>query len=358
MDLAAYLDPRDANPPSGENLEYDPVFTELELTAQPGEERQMGDEVVAAEEPDWPEVEKLALAVLERSHDIRAAVFLSEAVLRTKGLPAFAGAVHYIRKLLEDFWDSCHPEPDEDDGDVTMRINAVQGLCGQPGGQAGPSAVYVGLRRVALTESRTFGRMSLRHVEVAQGAITPPSDFDSVPDNNAVQAAFKDTDAEVQQANADAIALLLEDVDAIDGIFSDKTPGEGPALDPLVMSLRGIKNALAKYGDGSAPAASAGDAAEGDAPAADAAGGGGAGGAPAPSGGGAINGPQDVTNTLERIMDYYARQEPSSPVPILLERAKRLVSADFLTIIEDMAKEGLDEVRKIGGIKGSDEYDY
>ncbi len=74
-------------------------------------------------------------------------------------------------------------------------------------------------------------------------------------------------------------------------------------------------------------------------------------------GGGAINSPEDVTRMLDHIMDYYARCEPSSPLPILLERAKRLVNADFLTIIEDMAKEGLDEVRQIGGLK-SDDDDY
>ncbi len=39
-------------------------------------------------------------------------------------------------------------------------------------------------------------------------------------------------------------------------------------------------------------------------------------------------------------MGYYARQEPSRPVPILLTRAKRLVGADFMTIMKDMAPQG------------------
>lgn len=347
MDLAAYREPREEHPPSGENLEYDPVFTDLEIAAQPGEEHQMGDTVVAAEEPDWSEVEAKALEVMGRSHEIRAGVFLSEAVLHTKGLPAFAAAVGYVRALIEDNWDTCHPELDEDDGDATMRINAVQGL-------ASADRVIRALRRAGLTDSRTFGQMSLRHIEVAEGTVNMPPDLDEVPDMVSVGAAFKDSDREIVIGNAEAVDAALGDIAAIDAIFVEKTPGEGPLLDPLTDALKQIKRALAAH-SGVAVAADA--ETEAAAPAA-ARTGGGAGGSPAPSGGGAINSPTDVINTLDRIMDYYARQEPSSPLPILLERAKRLVNADFMTIIEDMAKDGLDEVRRIGGIKGKDEYEY
>jgi type VI secretion system protein ImpA len=54
-------------------------------------------------------------------------------------------------------------------------------------------------------------------------------------------------------------------------------------------------------------------------------------------------------------MHYYARSEPSSPLPILLGRARRLVSADFLTIVRDMAPDGMDDVRRIGGLRDDDD---
>ena len=50
-------------------------------------------------------------------------------------------------------------------------------------------------------------------------------------------------------------------------------------------------------------------------------------------------------------MAYYKSHEPSSPIPLLLERAKRLVNADFLTIMQDMAPQGIDNVHLIGGIE-------
>ncbi|MEX0317064.1 MAG: type VI secretion system protein TssA [Ruegeria sp.] len=346
MDLSDYLEPREESPPSGENLEYDPAFTDLELAAQPGEEKQMGDQVVAAEEQDWGDVRDKALAVMERSHELRAAVFLAEAVLHSKGLPEFAASTGYVRGVLEQHWETCHPELDEDDGDATMRINAVQGL-------ASTDRVVRALRRTALSDSRMFGRLTLRHVEVTEGRANMPADLEDVPDANAVGAAFQDTDEEVLTANLDAARAALDDVAAIDAVFSEHTPGEGPDLEPLRDSLKQIQRVLAKHAGGEAPA----DDDVGDVtPVAAPAGGGMA--AAAPSGGGAVNSPADVTMMLDRIMDYYARQEPSSPVPILLDRAKRLVNADFLTIIEDMAKDGLDEVRRIGGIQAKDEYEY
>ena len=79
--------------------------------------------------------------------------------------------------------------------------------------------------------------------------------------------------------------------------------------------------------------------------------------APVASGGGAINSPNDVLNTLDRIISYYKRNEPSSPVPMLLLRAKKLVSADFLTIVKDMAPHGVENVYLIGGIEETNVYD-
>jgi type VI secretion system protein ImpA len=61
-----------------------------------------------------------------------------------------------------------------------------------------------------------------------------------------------------------------------------------------------------------------------------------------------------VLRALDAIMGYYRAAEPSSPVPVLLQRARRLVGADFMAIMRDMAPNGLDNVRLIGGL-GDDE---
>ena len=65
---------------------------------------------------------------------------------------------------------------------------------------------------------------------------------------------------------------------------------------------------------------------------------------------GAIKSPNDVLRAMDLINEYYARNEPSSPVPLFVNRAKRLVSADFMTIMNDMATTGMEEVRAISGL--------
>ena len=347
MDVAKLLEPHGDDAPSGENLEYDPAYVELELAAQPGEERQEGDRIIEAEEPEYGEVVKLAEAVLARSHDIRAAVFYAEAVLHTKGLPGFAETTAYVRGCLEQHWDTCHPELDaDDDNDPTMRINAVKGL-------AGENTVLRALRRTALTDSKMFGKLSLRKMEMAEGLIPVPANMEDVPDAAAVHAAFQDTDDDVLKALLAAASAAQEDIKAIDAVFIARTPGQGPDLDPVKKTLNQIVRRLSEA-TGSEAEDEAGAAEEGAGGEAGASAGTGGGGRPV----GGINGPNDVINALDRLIAYYKRAEPSSPVPILLDRAKRLVGADFVTIIKDMAEQGKDQVYTIGGIKEEDDGFY
>jgi type VI secretion system protein ImpA len=345
MDPEVLLLSKSDDAPSGENLEYETVFTEMELAALPIEEQQVGDAKTEGQEPDYREVIDKAQKVLEQSHDLRAAVFLADAILHTEGLTGFADVTTVIRGHLERFWDTCHPELDEDDDhDPTMRVNAIQGLCGQPDGMAGPSPAYRSLRRSALTDSRGFGRFSMRDIEASEGQITLPAG-ETAPDTATISAAFQDTDGEVLARNMAAVRTASENIRAISAVFDDKTPGQGPELDPLVKLLDQMSKRLGEYTSASEAAApdEPVEGADAPAPVAEPA-------AASAQAQGAIASRADVTNALDRIIGYYRQHEPSSPVPILLERAKRLVNADFLTIMQDLAPGELENVRMLGGM--------
>ena len=64
---------------------------------------------------------------------------------------------------------------------------------------------------------------------------------------------------------------------------------------------------------------------------------------------GTINSQQDVLRAFDKICDYYERQEPSSPVPILIKRARRLVGKSFVDIIRDMTPDSMSNVDLIAG---------
>jgi len=345
MDLDALLQPHGEEAPSGDDLEYDPAFTELEIAAQPGEERQAGDEILAAEDPEYKEVSQLALAILERSHDLRAGVFLAEAQLRLNGFKGFANATTYINRCLHEYWDTCHPQLDaDDDNDPTMRVNAVLALTDS-------SRILRGIRLAPMTKSKMFGMNSLRDILVAEGELTPTSDMDSVPDVASISAAFQDSDPDELREIAQAAATALADITAISAKFDEETPGQGPDLDPLLKMLKRINTRMASSIGEPLSEEDDADIAGADAGDTESASSGRGGGAI-----GGINNPNDVQNALDRIIGYYERFEPSSPVPLLLLRAKKLVNADFLTIVKDMAPEGITNVHLVSGTVVEDEY--
>jgi type VI secretion system protein ImpA len=54
---------------------------------------------------------------------------------------------------------------------------------------------------------------------------------------------------------------------------------------------------------------------------------------------------------LDAVADFFRRTEPSSPIPLFLARAKRLVSKDFLEVLADIAPEAVAQARAAGGLK-------
>ncbi|MGV6849082.1 MAG: type VI secretion system protein TssA [Marinibacterium sp.] len=322
--------------PSGENLEYEPVFTALTLAAQPEEERQAGSEIIPGAEPDAKKILECAQAVIEQSNDIRAAVHYAYAATRSSGFAGLAEATTYIRACLEDFWDSVHPQLDEDDDDdPTMRINSILGL-------VDPATVLRATRLAPLTQSNAFGRLSLRDVAIVEGEITVPDDVENPPTAQMLSAAFQDSPADDLAAIADAVRTASEDIDAINAVFDERLPGQGPNLDALAALLKKAGSALAPYLGGSDAVGEDADAPGDDMPAEGRA-------AAAPKQTGAIESPADVEKALDRIIDYYLKSEPSSPLPLLLMRAKRLIGADFMTILRDMAPQGMENAQLISG---------
>jgi len=57
----------------------------------------------------------------------------------------------------------------------------------------------------------------------------------------------------------------------------------------------------------------------------------------------------DVLAMLDKICSYYERNEPSSPVPLLMQRARRLVTMNFVDLIRDLADKGMPQIEAIAG---------
>ena len=58
----------------------------------------------------------------------------------------------------------------------------------------------------------------------------------------------------------------------------------------------------------------------------------------------------DVVRAIDEICRYFDRYEPSSPVPFLLLRAKKLLSMNFMEILRDMTPDSVNQVENICGV--------
>jgi type VI secretion system protein ImpA len=340
------LAPVSADAPAGENLELDPEFGALERAAQGKPEVQYGNTIEPAVPPDWKETTALAEALMERTHDLRVMVHLAIARLHLEGLPGFARVVRLIRNQLESEWPHIHPQLDpEDDNDPMQRSNAVLLL-------QDPARVLRTIRALPLATTPRTGPISWRDMAVLNGAAEPEPGKEKVTEA-IVLGAFRECDQGRLAAVRDAVNDLVTDIPGISKAFDTQAgPATGPDYEPLTKLLREIQRDLKRYETvADAPDATAEetpDAAEGEpsAPRTER----------APSRAFAsimaitsLSRREEALHALDLAAAYFRTQEPSSPAPLLLDRAKRLAGMEFMDILRDLAPEGISQAQTIAG---------
>ena len=343
IDVEKLLAPVNGESPAGADLSYDPSFMEIEQIAAGKPEQQVGDTIIPAEDPDWKELKSRCTEALARSKDLRLAMHLLVTAVKMEGMTGLRDGLGLIRGMLEQYWDKFYPQLDPEDGnDPLLRMNIISTL-------TDPINFRRRLREAPLTMSQMLGKFGLKDIEVATGEVPRPED-PNIPkiELKTIDAAFEDTPLEYLQGNAAAVEAAIEHVKAID-TFITKTVGAGKAINfrELEAVLKKAKtqtaNYLAKRGIGTAEPGGDGAAAGASS------GGGGGGGAMAISGD--VRTPQDVIKLIDKICSYYERNEPSSPIPLLLKRAQRLVSKNFLEVIKELTPDTLRAIEALGGIQ-------
>lgn len=331
VDVAKILQPVPGDSPCGADLEYTPEFLALFQKAMPKPARQVGAEEVPGEEPDWEAIKAEALAGLNLTKDLRLLVLLSRALVHTDGLAGFVDALRAMRGLVTSHWADLYPRLDAEDGnDPAMRVNALASLTDSAG-------LLRSLREWPMLRARVAGMFGLRELDAAAGRMpmtgTPPT-----PD--LVRAAFLEVGPAALAETAALVKTAKEEVQGLETALSAPLGRSAISLRALTAVFDAMLRELAPHvggvvaGTSEAPDAVA---AVGSTTAVQ-----GAGSAPATVPG-AIQSREDVVRTLDRICEFYARTEPSSPVPMLLQRARRLVDKSFLEVLRDLVPDGVNQ---------------
>jgi type VI secretion system protein ImpA len=361
IDVDALLTEVSAEAPAGADLEYDPGFMELETLARGTPEAVMGDTVKPAEEPEWPQVKSSALSLFEKTRDLRVAMILTTALLKTDGVTGFRDGVSIVRGLVEKWWEQFYPKLDPDDNnDPTVRVNILKGFDGD-GSAADMYKFKQRLREAVLTHSKQrIGAFSYRDIQIASGEVAPPPAKDGQevkpPDMALINAAFEDTSTEDLIDTQSTLHNCIEQLEGLDAAVGEKAGGGvGPDLTDIkgvLGQLKGtIDGQLAKRGIGEAPV-STGSSDGGFESESGTSGGGGGGGRTGVALSGEIGSRADVLRVLDKICEYYEQFEPASPVPIFMKRAKKLVTMNFVDVIKELAPEAMSKIELYTGGTG------
>ncbi len=317
--------------PCGEDLE------DTQLLASFDGYRLFGQPAPLSSETDWREIRDRSLEALERSKDFRLLTHLACAVLRTDGVSPFVQTLSVAAHWLKEWGNEVFPRVDEDS---ILRRNALNGF-------ADRMAVVDGVRRATLLTHRQLGPISIRDIEIATGQLAP-SEGESAPMDeaqlNALLAATADEELRTLAGQlGEAVQSLKSMEDAMRSQGGAQAAPEFDALaTPLARTVKRVTDHLATRSpvtSGDTDASS--DGASGHA---------GGGGAIAVGG---IRTRDDATRALDAVAAFFRTNEPSSPIPLLIERAKRLVAKDFLEVLAELAPEALAPARAASGVRDS-----
>ena len=337
LNIERLLAPISAEHPCGEGLDdlvFTPKYGELERLAAGRAEQVMGDEVIPAEEPDWRAVREKALELFDEAKSLRVAVFLTKAITAREGLAGMAAGLELIRAMLEKYWKEVDPQIEDDD--ATERMHTL----GELGSQEG----FIHLARKArLVSSQAIGQFTVRDYLIASERLSAPED-DNAPQASTLNQALMDTPLEELKQTLVMLDASMEHARAIESSFNSQVgAADQLSFDDLVRLGRDVRPGLQDALERRGIAAGDGTDAEEESPSGEA--------APQQPAmvPGEIRTREDAVKMLDRITEYFNKNEPSSPVPLLMQRAKRLVSQDFTSLMKDLAPDGLKQLELVSG---------
>jgi type VI secretion system protein ImpA len=335
----------------GVNLEDDSAFQNFFFESQGTPERFDGQATIPAEAPDWRAVKKQAIEYLDKTRDLKLISVLAQSVLNTEGLVKFEQCLNGLAQQVQNHWQEVFPVLDEDDGDPLERISALGHLCDK-------DFVLGSIRKLPIAHSKVLGNVTLQAIDCAVGPAGSKKEGDlEIPQ---IIGIFKESDPEQNTAIYTAVNQCIEHLKGINKAFIEHAGNEyNVNFDVTIDVLTNLASSLKKYGnlhlevvtetnessdettsqqqDGDTVSTSTNMAAY-------------------PTFDGAnmkLTSRNDVERCFDLILSYYQECEPSSPIPILINRAKKLVNSDFLNIVRDIFPDALDEIHKLGGTSDS-----
>lgn len=352
IDFDALLAPVSADSPGGPDLSYDDKFIELETLSQGRPEREYGTTVIPAVPPRWADLRTGTQALLTRSKDLRAAVWLTRAMTAMEGVSGCVQGLELLERLVQIHWEHLHPALDAEDGNNPVaRIHALSPL-------DDPYTMVRELRAAVLVRSRAAGVIRVRDIEIGMGRLqsgagdTPFTADEIAQRLRAAVAESPDALAAGCELEPRISALLLA--------LNARLPSEDAQRFALLSAVAQVIGTACRAASPLAGMDKARDQGDGTGAVTDPAAGHALPDDPAgipPASSPRLAPPAEIQSradamaALDRVCAWLERHEPTNPAPLLIRRAKAVMGKDFLAIMADLAPDGVAQVRAIAGIR-------
>ena len=317
---------------AGEDLEYDPVFIALVNEVASKEDAQYGDYVYIPEPVDWASVETKCKSLFERTLDFRVAVSLTRAWLERDGLLGLTKGLSVLVFLVRERWEDTYPRLSrEDQFDSLERINILAEL-------AVPSTVIARLRQEVLVCLPSGETLSCADLDlIASGG-----------ESDGREECLKRLESQIEPQCSIDLMRALSALNRVKGLLDnfnqclDEHTGlcEVSPLHPLSRLIQQWIQVVDSRLRRTVPAVSSAPGPDMAQPVA---------GVALPVGG--CRSREEVIRALDAIAAYYTCHEPSSPIPMLVQRVRRLAGMDFLEIMAELAPSSVSDMRALAGIQ-------
>ncbi|MDR3170093.1 MAG: type VI secretion system protein TssA [Treponema sp.] len=346
IDINEMAVPLSGDSPVGINAEYDPLYTEMESLAVGVPDSQMGDSTIEGRDPDWKKLNKHCLELWKKTRDLRVASYLVIAQTTLDGLPGLVSTLKLLVFLVKDMWDACYPQLDpDDDNDPIERLNILSMLSPDAGAINDPIMFISRLREARLVPSLGY---TLRDLLVSSGELAAGGD--NALDPALFRAEFMQAPITEIQERAALGREAKEQIETLCNEMNGKMQG-GYLLN--MASLAHEVDRFCSFYDTCLQSVGVSDAAvdAGAVPVSE-----GAVGRPKSLGSVNLASYQAGTRAealllLKKGAEYFQRQEPNSPIPLLINRALRFSEMTFMDLLEDIAPDAVSRGRDILGIK-------
>lgn len=131
MQLNDWLKPFEGTTPCGDDMLFSDAFDRIQAARRFDDPSlSQGEWVTDIKEADWSGVvRQCGDLLINQTKDLRLAVWMTEALAKTKGFEGLAIGYRLVAGLLDTLWDDVHPQPEDDD--LEQRIGVLDWLLSQ-----------------------------------------------------------------------------------------------------------------------------------------------------------------------------------------------------------------------------------